>query len=206
MLEKFELDDRAQDYVTSVLSEAGTLARLINENLRQEVASSFTFAPKRTSPAQLYRFREGGLFADGSGKRGAHLRQTRISSSGREHLASFVSGMLSAHRESCCVMENVLARCTDPWLQDWREFTVCYGNEVYFIARTPTPSGQLEELVGRAETMPTFYGVLTKSAHKATGSGKGLPGWVLEEWRNSWKLLFAGAYDGEGYIFIEKST
>jgi hypothetical protein len=130
---------------------------------------------------------------------------TRIPEAGREQLVDFVHGLQLKCPHLTCLMESVVAKPSDSWLDRYRDVATTHEEDVYFVASSSTSRDELLNRVSQAETMPFFYGILAEVSQIESGPGD-IPTRVVQQWCDNWHLAFVGAYDGEGYVFIERQV
>lgn len=182
-LVRCELGNAGGYRVAEALSAGLQLGVQLSAKLKSEAGDAFTFAPPGSDSTRLLRWNEGGLL----------VGQVAI-----HHLARYLHRRLS---DSSCllILENAMARRTDPVLSSNTGRRFFIDDEVYeYVGRSATAT-EIEECIRRADAGYSLNGVLA--------SVRRMPGVIEEpEYLAALKpqLLITRAYDGEGFVLWER--
>ncbi|MDQ3974839.1 MAG: hypothetical protein M3276_11055 [Actinomycetota bacterium] len=192
--ERVPLGDEARRYVGGQILEGGlTMSRLLLEKLRPGEGTVFTYLPPGVNPGRARDFDHGGVAS--------------LSSSERA-VVQFLRNEVDARGRRLFVVENPVARCTDPLVGDARD-VFCYGDEVYHW--TQCSPGRRNDVLGalrRASSGWMLVGMLT-----SLPSALGEPRLALARCEHATlaamtertELVVASAYDGEGHVIWDMS-
>jgi len=206
--ERFPLQRGADAYIASVLGSGTTLASLLGESGMIPKGEVGTVLPSDTAESELYKFEVGGTVR--SAKVSAGKTETSEEPTPIRDLRALVAGeiarVVSTIPHHVCVMENPLARPSDPATLRYVSDTVTFGHEIYHVIGThPTISVTEEQVaiaIREAGSAYRFVAALVElPKHLATnGLPRHLDMTTLEELAQNCHVLYLGAYDGEAYL------
>lgn len=186
------------------MAQGKTVAQLTLDSIDLRSGTSFVLVPRALNPIKILEFELGHSNTDA-------LAPDRSESSNRvspiEDASDELVGLI--HRflkgsEDMCIIENSLARAGDPWLQHAKSHIVTSGAEVYHLLYGADHTDvEILEAIRDARRFPTFLGFigrLPRDVAKLMWNSKVATGESLEIFVDSTLCVFAGAYDGEGYV------
>jgi hypothetical protein len=209
-LRRYDLDfSLALKYFQFTLNDANKLSSEILENVRFDLGKFFTLLPLDANVNKIHEFRYGGLLFQNPileyGK-GQKKSRHQIIPTIREELAEFIELKIQKNKSISCIFDDVTLSLRNYFDNDlFRDFGLFYEEEVYFLLRNEEISK--EPLLKCLRASNAFWHslcVLTSSdfgdiiAHKFTLEK------IHEVCLNA-KMIVAGAYDGENYVFWEKN-
>lgn len=191
-------------YVESVLSEGHTLAKLLLQRFKPQVGTVFILSPDPLDSSQVLQFDSG------------HFPQEPVSATigglpgsmspiadSDDEFTRLICELLEAP-DSVCLIENFLARAGDPWLQRAKSCVVTHESEVFHaVFSEDHTQDKIADAIREARGIPVFIGVVGRLTSETAGfiqKEKAVTASALESIAETARLVFVGAYDGEGFV------
>jgi hypothetical protein len=201
MIEELSLGPEGLRYVYERLHAGKTLSQCLVGQW-SAFHHSHTLLPRAAIAAGLTDFDSGGKLSvrttDGS-ERFVRLPNTD------QVLCQKIRGHLEASEMNVCILEDPVADRDDPYVARLaRVFFL--GREVYHYLLSSDPSEDtIAATLKAAKSIPQFIGVLTKYPFPApTLERVSVASDVMEGLARDAQTIFAGAYDGESYVIVER--
>jgi len=209
-LNKHKLNfDPTWKYVKNNLEKATTLSAELLNLLDFKNGHFFTLLPNDANIKRLYEFEGGVILPQNpeqeyfvSGKRATYSIIPTI----RKELSELILKKIESKDKLCCVFDDVVRIPTDKHMALFHSYGLFYKNEVYYLLEKNKISNELIIQCLRASN--AFWHslcVLSKIDFKCEDSKK-LDLEKIKDICLNADLIIIGAYDGEGYIFWEKSS
>jgi hypothetical protein len=182
----------AVPYLQSSVSDGKTLSRLVLKSVDLTIGEVFTFLPSGADSQAMRNFEAGGV----------------TMASGSEDLAVATIGeQLRAAASAIFVAEHALARCSDPGIQAKLAKWFCYQDEVYYwMADSGVSGGDVRQVLRNGRSwLNTGFVCSVASVSEVQDGLKNPTLQTLKDLAQCVVLILVRAYDGEGYIFWQKS-
>lgn len=213
-LEKHELNfEKTLEYVRYNLSGGKTLSSQILKIVDFSKGHFFTLLPHDANAEKIYDFQEGYILPQNpeeeyfiDGKRCTYSLIPTL----REELTYFLLTKVKLDANLSCVFEEVLTLPKSPHLDFFRKnkllFIFSDQNEVYYLIKNQNAKGAfISKCIQKSNAIWHLLCVVTKSQCPNTDNGNISLEDLVDICRNI-ELIIIGAYDGEGYVFWERST
>ena len=179
------------EWVRSCVSRGHSLSQALLRSAALSSGSTFACVREGADRARLTDFEHGGIVPPG---------QKPASSADGALVSLVMSDLLAARR--ICVMEDGLAKPSDPWLRKIGTGQYFLGDDVFhFMVSGRTDEGRILQALRAAKSPPVFVGAIC-----AIGPQVDLPPAgpvtrdLLDALVSAVVKIFVGAYDGEGYV------
>jgi hypothetical protein len=194
----------ATNYMKRVLTQGHTLAKFLLQSVKPQVGTIVILSPSPLDSSQALEFDSG------------HFPQEPVSATigglpgaispiadSDDQLASLIGQLLEAP-DAVCLLENSVASAGDPWLQRAKSCVVTREREVFHVLFSEdNTEDKIAEAILEARGIPVFIGALgrlTSETAKSISTQKAVAAVALESVAETARLVFVGAYDGEGYV------
>ena len=201
----------AANYLKGQLQRGKSFASLMLETVNFETGNFGVLVAEGYSDKDLVELERGHLFGQGIPKpvNLGNLSGVAVPiPSADAELVDFVSQKLGASSGRYCLLENYLAAPQDPVLRSARSRIAVCGSDVYHLLLHKDNRGDsIANAIREAHSLPTFLGAFGRVADSARYQSMRIT-LSLEELRElaaSVDLIFASAYDGEGYVCWQKA-
>jgi hypothetical protein len=105
--------------------------------------------------------------------------------------------------EDVCLMENSIARAGDSHTKRMKSRVVTYGMDVYHVV-FGSERERMPESIREARNIPIFVGAVGSLSGESVINGT-ISKEVFLTVAKDVKCVFAGAYDGEGFVVLERN-
>lgn len=193
----FQLDSRANDYFKQELKGRGLLAQTLARRVDLGKGSISALLPTSYTDAEAYRFSAGWT---ASGK------QVVEPSDPRHHLVNEISTYLKRSDDRLLVIEDAVARLTDPEVSTWKHIFF-HKEEVYHFLRGAQRSSVVEAVLLEANVFPGPLGILAsvpdtlvppmEHAHIESN--------FFEEVAIRTETIFLEAYDSQSFLIWRRT-
>ncbi len=212
--EERSLGPEALEYIRECLAEGKTLARHLLERVDLESGTVTTFLPSDVSKEAASQFRTGGklerdpeTFVYRTAPDGSRVRWEPVPNTD-PWLVSIVQAFLRAAEGRVCILENALARPSDPGLSRFQSRLLAFEDEVYHVLLSRELEGtEIARAIGEARcAYPPLIGVITFLAAEAglPDEARDITSAQLRVLAERTQKIVVGAYDGEGYLIWSK--
>ncbi len=176
-------------YFQYTLADASTLSLLLLKNLNFEMGRFYTLLPDDANPDQIHEFRLGG-----------------IAKGVRDQVNAIVLNKISTNNRLSCVFDDI----NDTFKPEYEDalFSSCglvYEKEIYHLITKKTSSIQNINSCFRISNAMWHSLCVLSEISLTKKADKSLSLKELERVCLNTELIIVGAYDGEGYVFWEKS-
>jgi len=202
----------AEQYIRDRLADGNALSKALLKLLPIERGQIITCLPPGVVPQSLQDFSTGGKLPTphtsewkAAESRGESLLMIPVPSTSA-WITSKIREYLREESDHLCVLEDALARPTDPALRKRATRHTVHGDEVYHILLSQDAQYERVEATLRAatSTLP-LIGILSTSEETRSGDSLGtLSTVLLEALASRAQKILVGAYDGEGYLVWER--
>lgn len=208
-LTEIELGPAGLRFVAEQLAGGLTFSRLLLGHLDLERGEAVTHLPPGVALAEAVKFDQGGKlpYPPSATRELADGRRMVKVQTTRGHLARLLAeGLAVPGRVG--LLENATASREDPWLHGLRVATVFVGQEVYHWLAGPVSAQAADEAIKRAQSPFQFVGALSSLAagHDSPADRGELAPEMLHGLAEATRMIFVGAYDGEGYVIWRSGT
>jgi hypothetical protein len=186
-----------------------TLAKKMSEKIDFFQGIFFTFLPSNAKLDKLYEFSYGGIIP--SVPYGNQVYEMEGYPNGfipeqvttmDNNLSEFISNYVKKNAENCAIVENVILELSDIHANIKGVKMIPYEKEVYFYLDEKNSIDQIYKTIRRSSQSWHFFSILTELENKKMQS---MNAYDLDRICDNSKFIIVGAYDGEGYIFWEKT-
>jgi|JI10StandDraft_1071094.scaffolds.fasta_scaffold03269_11 hypothetical protein len=209
LLDKYDLRfDLALEYFLDNLRETNALSSKIIERIKLESGTFFTLLPASADLTKKNQFEQGGIllqyseekYADDETK-GTYCRIPTIQTEVSHYIYEKID-----KKSSQLIFDDVVSYANDSKLPDlFHRFGFEYNNEIYYILNEKECCAKnIEACLEKSNGFWHSLCVITKRS-QGDSISNALTDKKLDEICEGSDLLILGAYDGEGYIFWEKS-
>jgi hypothetical protein len=209
------LDDKASrsagiSYLKYVLTQGHTLAKFLLQSVTSQDGRVSILSPDPLDSSQLLEFEYGHFPQEPVSATigGSPGTMSPIADSDDE-FAVLISELLDSP-DSVCLMENSSFRVGDAWLQRAKSCLVTYEREVFHVVfNADHTDDKIDDAIREARRIPIFIGAvgrLTSKASETIQREKVITANQLEDIAETARLIFVGAYDGEGLVLWMRQT
>jgi hypothetical protein len=191
-------------YMESILTRGHTLAKFLLQRIKLQDGKVIVLTSDPLDSAEVLEF-ESGHFPQEvvPGTVGGLPGSISPVVDSDDQLVELIRELLGTP-DSICIMENQSARADWPWLQRVKSFAVTHESEVFHLVFSKDRSQHgIADTIREARRIPVFIGAvgrITKEAAKSIQKQKTITTSDLESVAGTARLVFVGAYDGEGYV------
>jgi hypothetical protein len=187
-----------------VLTMGHTFAMLLHKRFKPESGEVFILSPDPLDSSQVLQFDFGHFPQEPvPGTIGGVPGKICPLADSNDEFAKLVCEMLDAP-QSICLMENYLFSADDSWLQRAKSCVVTHESEIlHAVFGSDHSQDKIAEAIIDARRIPVLIGAvgrLTTEANTAIQKEKTITTSVLESIAETARLVFVGAYDGEGFV------
>jgi hypothetical protein len=185
-----------------------TLGEIIIEKTNFEQGFFFTFLPHDTIHDRMYQFNQGGIMPFFSTGKKAITSSGKVFIPNRivtfdKGLAFFLLNFLKKKHSSKVIIEDTYAEPNSNFISINDVALYFYNREVFYVINEKTPLKSVYKVIRTSGDAWHFLAVITDaSLQKAKKLLKNDIAEIVKDVR----FIIAGAYDGEGFIFWEKTT
>jgi hypothetical protein len=206
---EFVLGPEALDYLMKNRIIYGhTLSHLLLELLDLREGVITTFLPSDIRQEQLYDFEAGGVLpiphestwryiTESSGKKSILTPIPRDDS----FVLSLIREFLLSNQDHVCIIEEPLAKPSDPCMSRRTTPYMTFGNEVYHFLSGKVRDAEITEVVKWSYTIVSFLAILTTPTQTIKLIDKReITAEELKSLATGTDKIIISAYDGEGYL------
>jgi len=191
-------------HLTHVLTQGHTLAKFLLQNFTPQGGTISILSPEPLDPSQLLQFDYGHFPQDPVPAIIGGLPGTMSPvADSDDEFVGLISELLEAP-DSVCLMENSSSRAGDPWLRRARSCVVIHGSELFHAAfHEDHTEDKIADAIREARRIPIFVGAvgrITSETAEAVQKEKVITMGALKGFAETARLVFVGAYDGEGFV------
>lgn len=195
------------------LDNANALSIELLNNFKKEKGHFFTLLPENANLDNVYRFNNGNVLPQNPIKYGPvgslgnqHYSKTPSISDGLAHM---IKDILHRDKNVSCIIDDVIRYSTDKKIKNENEeiknCTAYSGQDVYYLLNKDNANFPLIfECLRRNRGYWHALSILSQISLKDY-VGKQLTKPILTQICKNAQMIIIGAYDGEGYIFWERS-
>lgn len=199
-IQQIPLGAEGLNYVQSQLAGGHTLSQCLLPQWA-EFRQAYTFLPHGIDPASMTDFESGGKLPGGTPQGDEYIVRTPDTNA---VLCGDIRAHLEAAKMNVCIFENFLARRDDPSISSFPG-VFFFEREVYHFLLSSDREDDIMSTLHAAHSIPQFVGVLTRYPGDRAGLERASVSQdVLQELARDARAVFAGAYDGEGYVIAER--
>lgn len=210
ILERYELNfEPTLEYVKNNLTSGTTLSlELLNIDFKK--GRFFTFLPTNSNFKRIYEFIDGLIIPQNptieyisSEKKSMYCVLPTLD----EEVSSYISNRLNQNKKLFCIFDDVISSPEDFCLMFFRENNLLYNfeNEVYYLITND--NNKFEFILNAMQNSNAIWhslGVLTETNFDNVQPHK-LSLENIKDISLGVQIIIVSAYDGEGYVFWEKS-
>lgn len=206
-LEEIILGTKALDYIIECLDSGLTLSGLLLKNVNEEKGIITTQKPAFINKSYTIDDYNYGITY---GKEeyftqiGIEVPKGDLNLYARESIKSF----LEKSDRNICVVQDFNAKPKDSYLSRMESRIFTYKNEVYYLLSKEDIAGEIiENTLKFAKSIPFYIGAMISLPENKVSSFKDERQLIPEDFElftRNVKKIFAGAYDGEGYLIWHK--
>ncbi len=211
-IKNYPLDfDKTLPYFLEQLKAGNSLSNQVKNELNLKNGSFFTLLPNDIEINKLYEFSLGGIispipygdqayFIENSSQ---FFYPQQVITMDHE-LSKFIADFISKKISHYAIVENVISELYDPHINVDNVHIRHYKNEVYYLLNKTNSVDEIYKVIRKSSLSWYFFAILTNI--KKTLSSN-LP-WTKDDFDQiceNVQFLVLGAYDGEGYVFWEKT-
>jgi len=191
-------------YLTHILTQGHTLAKFLLQSVTPQVGTISILSPDPLDPSQLLQFDYGHFPQDPVSATIGGLPGTisPVADSDDEFIG-LISELLEAP-DSVCLIENSSSRAGDPWLRRAKSCVVIHGSEIFHAAfYEDHTEDKIADAIREARGIPILVGAvgrITSETAEAVQREKVITTGALKSVAETARLVFVGAYDGEGFV------
>jgi len=186
-------------YVKKSLAIGKSLLNILLKTFDFQKGKAITFLPAEVSVDAAKQFTTGGKLAQATSSLTITPTPTSVSL-----LVSEIATFLKARQRRSCIMENALAKPSDPYLAPFKNKILTFGEEVYHYL---LPEDAQDETISKAVKVASSYlfiGALSSLPQAITPTAGVVALDILKEYAARAEKIIVGAYDGEGYVICGK--
>jgi len=197
----------AVEYLKKQLGKGKSLTTILLQALDFGTGDVIALSPTPLSPAETTQFDWGHVPPNMAEAK--YITVGNLSglatpvAKANDQLVDLICNSLAA-TESVCLMENWLSDAGDAWLQRAKSLVITHGEEVYHLLTTAhRDKKKIEDARREAEHLPVFTGAVGRIARDVSAKVLALKIITTEQlaaFSTTVECVFAGAYDGEGYV------
>lgn len=208
-LTKYLLDFQpALEYIQDDFENTNALSSELLNSIDFKQGTFFTLLPSDANLKGLYDFKSGGIlpqFPEETQFINGHISTFSWIPNINDEISEWIINQLRSQKNLSCVIDKVTGAPSGALYQYYSEVNpLCYNQEVYFHLSNDTLTK--EALLKCMKASTSFWHSLclltTANLHNVT---KTLTIDKIKEICSGTTLIMVGAYDGEGYIFWEKT-
>jgi hypothetical protein len=212
---KYELNaELVWPFFQDNLNGANALSIELLQIFKKEEGRFFALLPEDANLEYLYRFKHGCILPQNPIKYGPvgnlgnfHYRE-KVSIS--DDLANIIGDFLRRDENITCIIDDVIRYSTDKKIQEGRDdlknYTAYSGRDVYYLlSKNNAEPSIIFKCLCRNRGYWHALSILSKISLKDY-IGKQIEKPILTQICCNAQMIIVGAYDGEGYIFWEKSN
>ncbi len=210
-IKKYNLDyDKTIRYFIEHIKCGKTLSQKVIEKIDFRQGNFFTFLPANAELDRLYAFSYGGIIpavscgilaCEVEGYPEGFLPQQVITMD--QELSEFIANYTKISLKHCAVVENVIMEPGEKFVNIKKVKMAPYQQEVYYILDRENSIDQIYQTIRKSSQVWHFLSILTLLENTKRSS---LETDKLDDICENAKFIVVGAYDGEGYVFWEKSS
>ena len=191
-------------YMKHVLSQGHTLARFLLKSIKPQGGIMFILSPDPLDPLQVLQFDSGHFPQEPVSATigGSPGTMSPVADSDDEFIR-LISELLEAPG-SVCLIENFFASAGDPWFQRVKSCVVTYDGEVFHaVFSEDHTEHMIADAVREGRGIPILVGAVGRIASEtaeAVQREKVITTSALKSIAETARLIFVGAYDGEGFV------
>jgi hypothetical protein len=199
---------KALIYVKKYLSKGNSLSKYILENHDFQEGRFYTLLPSNAKFDRLYEFPYGGILPQEAAKMkfikslNKEVLYSPLTSVENE-LFEFIYNFLKKDLFNITVLEDVIQNPQDPHVSIQGVDLAVFKNEVYFFLKANTPFDLIKEAT---KTVNYTWHTLIVLTNSNIPISTHLQNVDFANVCNSLSCMIVGAYDGESYVFWEKTT
>lgn len=201
-LQRYELDERALDYIVGTLTDQHTLSVAVRRLITTIPGQLFTLAPAGLD-LTTHPFQSGGLLAENIERAGEAYRAIHGPLVPIESLTDDEAALLDAELRrvpgSVCIVDEITPHWSE--LEDPGPLAFGIGEEVYHLARADTGAETLAELLSFGEAFWHRLAVVC-------AQDLALPATAEQLWAciDSATLITCTAFDAEGFVAWQRAS
>lgn len=208
-LHRYELDsEKALNYICKSLKDANGLSDVLLEEIDLKTGSFFTLLPDGSNLDRLYEFESGVILPQNPrivtcSKEGVSSSYS-ITPNIREKLSEIILEMLENRGNITCIFDDIIRSPRGHFKSSLNGCKYVHDDQLYYMQNKSNAS--VESIQTSLKASHAFWhslGMLTKADLQPNVYELN-----QEMFRNiclHTQMFFVGAYDGEGYVFWEKS-
>jgi hypothetical protein len=194
----------------SVLARGNTLAKLLLQHSILRGGSLSILSPDLLDPSQILQFDSGHFPQEPvQGTVGGLPGSISPVADSDDELVRLIYDRLELP-DSVCVMENLIARVSDPWLRQAKSCVVTRDSEVFHVVfKEDHLRDKIAYAISDARRGPDFIGAvgpIDAEMAKVIKEQKAITTSDLERIAEGPWLVFVGAYDAEGYVIWQRNS
>lgn len=206
------LGPEAVDYLRESLARGKTLSRLLLNEVPLQDGHIMTCVSPDVSADQTLRFHEGGVLP-----REARATRYVTAKDGKSYrmepvpntdtwLGALILEALRETVEGICVIEEPIAKATDPYFARLEGRKVVHRNEVYYLLSAAAPAGEDGTIIRQASSIaPPDVGTVASGARALANPPSEIAEADLLRVARSASVVFVRAYDGESHLVWRRS-
>lgn len=210
-LNKYEMDfhNTINEFI-DIADGGNSLSEIILQNIDFKTGCFYTLLPNVANFEHLYKISLGGILPQNpviyditDKSKSTYSYTPNINNEVSEFIGYYLQNGCS------CIMDDVTVSVTDSFMYKTRSHLEKYvhyiNNEIlYLLNCKKVPLELIIEILSNSQAIWHSLGILTK--HKIAFSKKNITRDELKKICEDVLIVFINAYDGEGYVFWEKTT
>lgn len=206
-LYKHMLDfEKVWPYFVDHLDCGKSLSKAIIEKVDLQNGLFYTFLPDNAHLEKLYKFKEGWIIPQNKekeilvGKERNYIMQGVTNTT--EEFCQYTFKYLNSFKEDLVIIEDAQMESTDANIEIENVKLSFHENEIYYILESDNTLKSITKTIKTTKHVWHFLAVFVKGVQNFP---KNLDKRDFEEVCKNAKLIVVSAYDGESFIFWEKS-
>jgi hypothetical protein len=192
MLHRCDIDMSDCGFIGEQLELGLTLSHLLLNHLMEGVA--YAMMPERYSEVTCYQIMYGATFTPAEG------------SEARTFAVNEIVDFLRSDLRNVCVMENAIAKPSDPFIEKKGLVCTAYGDEVYYaVTQDKANYNEVEKTRRFAGNYP-FFACMTSHDERVSmpAPGQDFSLETLQHLASRARRLVIGAFDDEAFVYWER--
>jgi hypothetical protein len=194
----------AMVYMERVLAKGHTLAKLLLQRVEPRSGIVSVLSPDALDSSQILQFDSGHFPQEPVPTTiGAASGMMSPVADSNDHIALLICELLQAS-DSVCLIENFVASPGDDWLQRAKSCVVTYNDDVlHAVFSANHAQDRIADTIREARGIPILVGAvgrLNAETAESVQKQKAITTRTLDSIAESVRLIFVGAYDGEGFV------
>lgn len=210
-LNEINLGNAGIEYVKASLADGKSLSQILLQTFNFQKGKAITFLPADVSVQHAKQFKTGGKLKRADRLCLSHADPAPLVGIPTPTLdcllVSNILSFLNGGKDRLCIMEDALAKPSDPGIDPFRERILTFKQEVYYRLLHEDAQEATIATIVKCAYSHWFTGILTSFPQDGFAP---MSGEITLDDLKSYALrtekIIIGAYDGEGYVICEQEN